>query len=457
MTPMPSGLSTRPESFAPSGESNLRLQRAIESLNLNLDDELRRYRQAKAGGDSVAPAPPRLQLRSNRKPIDLIALKTAASATAAPPHPSSNDRSQNSDRLQELLGQSSVPSSQAYPPQTAVHQVRLSHGGTLTTYRSAPEEYLESTEALLGTTGQAIQPPEEKYPSSLRRQLTTPLGMGALLLLLVGSASFGYLVTSPEAASHLTDNPIARRLGGEPVVDPDDANADGADSQSEVGFSPLGPDLSEKEFASLDLSNLSTLPSANAPAAQNVPVQTQLEEAPAPGGDGSAETTPPVARPGVLTPAGTRSSSAVLRAEIVAAPRAAAPAPSAAARPAPAAPATPPPAIRVAPSAANARPPQPLARDRAASVAPAAPPPAVAPPAPLTQAPPSAAPNYYVVTDYTGAGSLDSARGVVGDAYVRNFSGGTRIQMGAFSQESSARDLVQQLQGQGIPAQVISP
>ncbi|MGB3309535.1 MAG: SPOR domain-containing protein, partial [Nodosilinea sp.] len=82
---------------------------------------------------------------------------------------------------------------------------------------------------------------------------------------------------------------------------------------------------------------------------------------------------------------------------------------------------------------------------------------AVAPPAPITQAPPQAAPSYYVVTDYSGATSLESARGAVGDAYVRDFSGGTRIQMGAFSQESSARNLVNQLQGQGIPAQVITP
>jgi cell division septation protein DedD len=59
-----------------------------------------------------------------------------------------------------------------------------------------------------------------------------------------------------------------------------------------------------------------------------------------------------------------------------------------------------------------------------------------------------------VVADYTGNQSLESARGVVGDAYVRDFQGGTKIQMGAFSQESSARDLVQRLQQQGIPAQV---
>ncbi|MGG6239905.1 SPOR domain-containing protein [Nodosilinea sp. AN01ver1] len=472
MTPLPSGLSTRPESFAPTGESTLRLQRAIESLALNLDDELHRYRQNRSGQGAI-PAPARLQLRPNRKPIDLIALKTAAAAPATPPPPPPNAR------LQELLGQASVPSTQAYPPKTTVNQVRLSHGGTLTTYRPSPEEYLESTEALLGS--HPSRPPAGKggdeNPPSLIRQLTSPLGMGALLLLLVGSASFGYLVTSPEAISHLSDNPIARRLKGAPADGTaSDAQSNSA-SQGESGFKPLGPDLSEQEFSSIDLDDISTLPSANSPTpVQNVPVQTQLGETP--GAESGAEgvgpegavsdlraagAVPSAPRPGVLTPAGGRSNSAVVRANIVAAPRPAAttqpsavrsaPAPS---RPAPTAPATPPPAVRVAPPAANAQPPQPLSRNRAPSAPPAAPP-AVAPPAPITQAPPQSAPNYYVVTDYNGASSLESARGAVGDAYVRDFSGGTRIQMGAFSQESSARNLQQQLESQGIPAQVISP
>lgn len=463
MTQLPSGLSTRPETFAPASESNLRLQRAVESLNLNLDDELHRYRQARSG--QATPAPARLQLRTQRKPIDLITVKaTAAAASTVAPPPNA--------RLQEILGQASAPNGQVYPPQAAVHQVRLSHGGTLTTYRPAPDEYLESTEALLGSLPNAgHHRSEPEYAPSLLRQLTTPLGMGALLLLLVTSAGFGYLVTSPQAIQHLTDNAITRRLKGDPT--PADSNAetsvalDGLDSQAESGFKPLGPDLSEQEFASLDLNNISTLPSADSPnsptgaAASGTTSPAMVGGQPLPiAGQrpGEPRTTGP--RPGVLTPAG--GSGGVLRAEIVAAPQASASSrPAATAAPTRSAPApvTAPPAVRVAPPAANARPPQPLASNRAPA-APTAPvaPPAVAPPAPITQAPPqAAAPSYYVVTDYNGTQSLESARGAVGDAYVRNFSSGTRIQMGAFSQQSSAQNLVNQLQNQGIPAQVISP
>ncbi|HIK43486.1 MAG TPA: SPOR domain-containing protein, partial [Leptolyngbyaceae cyanobacterium M65_K2018_010] len=108
------------------------------------------------------------------------------------------------------------------------------------------------------------------------------------------------------------------------------------------------------------------------------------------------------------------------------------------------------PPLRVAPPAANAQPPQPLSP--ASTPAPPAP-----LPAPAASQASSPRPNYYVVTEYTGSQSLESARGAVNDAYVRTFNDGAKIQMGAFSQESSARNLAEQLQQQGIPAQVYTP
>jgi cell division septation protein DedD len=62
-----------------------------------------------------------------------------------------------------------------------------------------------------------------------------------------------------------------------------------------------------------------------------------------------------------------------------------------------------------------------------------------------------------VVTDYTGDPSLEAVREVVGDAYVRNFDVGARIQVGAFNTEEGAAALIEELQGQGIEAQVYEP
>jgi cell division septation protein DedD len=61
------------------------------------------------------------------------------------------------------------------------------------------------------------------------------------------------------------------------------------------------------------------------------------------------------------------------------------------------------------------------------------------------------------VTDYTGDPSLDAARAVVDDAYVRNFDVGARIQLGAFNTEAGAAALIEDLQSQGIEAQVYEP
>lgn len=60
----------------------------------------------------------------------------------------------------------------------------------------------------------------------------------------------------------------------------------------------------------------------------------------------------------------------------------------------------------------------------------------------------------YVVTPYTGDRSLEEARQAVSGAYVRNFPQGAQVQLGAFSNADSAQSLVQELNSQGIPAQV---
>jgi acyl CoA:acetate/3-ketoacid CoA transferase alpha subunit len=62
-----------------------------------------------------------------------------------------------------------------------------------------------------------------------------------------------------------------------------------------------------------------------------------------------------------------------------------------------------------------------------------------------------------VVTDYTGDPSLSQARQAIGDAYVRNFDDGAKVQMGSFGDSASAEQMVRQLQQQGVPAQVYQP
>jgi hypothetical protein len=59
------------------------------------------------------------------------------------------------------------------------------------------------------------------------------------------------------------------------------------------------------------------------------------------------------------------------------------------------------------------------------------------------------------VTHYDSDRTLDSVRKVVPDAYVRNFSGGAHIQLGATGSAAEAEARAQQLRQQGISAEVV--
>ena len=166
-------------------------------------------------------------------------------------------------------------------------------------------------------------------------------------------------------------------------------------------FVPPGPDLSAREFVDLDLDRLSTLevdPTSPAVAPSVTPGTL-----PRPA-DGSAD--------GSTVPGATGQPTAP---------------PSAVAADATATP---------APAAANASP---------------------AATSPVTAAPTPAGSNYYVVMGFTGDASLTTAREVVTDAFVRNFSNGTYIQVAAFDNEAGAKAQIEALQQRGLTVQLYGP
>ncbi|MDY7023646.1 MAG: SPOR domain-containing protein, partial [Cyanobacteriota bacterium] len=64
---------------------------------------------------------------------------------------------------------------------------------------------------------------------------------------------------------------------------------------------------------------------------------------------------------------------------------------------------------------------------------------------------------YYVVTTYTNPQSLEKARTVVADAYVRDFKTGKKVQLGALDNPEAAKRLAEQLRVQGISVQFDAP
>jgi len=414
-----------------AAELNPVLGHALGSLTINLDDELSRYRRLRQGQSTTrAYHPP---FHKSRKALNLISVqsqtaqapptsaKSQRTPSVVPPPPPPNPRlSRHSDPGQ--LTVTTTPAAQALS----------SSADSLAPAITSPQDYLASSAALLRSTpaqadSSSPAPAGSGRTPVLWRHLTTPLGLGTLLLLLVGSGGLGYVLTNPATLEHLWQGRQSQEAEA-----PQTAETPVATTESQTPFESWGPDLASQEFIELNLNTLSTLSSQLASPAPAVPPAAETApgaetEANADSTTHEADTTRPV-------------------------PPDAAPTPAATAGPTPAQPRTISrrPAPTATPSSAPA--PQP---SRAATPAPrsttarstAAPSPAAA----------SVSPNHYVVADYTGDQSLAVARQVVSDAYVRNFPMGARIQLGAFVDAESAQSLVNQLQSQGIAARVYTP
>lgn len=423
------------------------LRHALNSLSVQLDQELARYRYARRGEAPTAPTP---QFRPRRRNLDLISVSARHSDGPSHPQPGTppplppNPRIQRepaahaateaaSDRqaaaTPPLLNAAGAPQPIAPPSQDVVSTAAIA---------ANPDGYMPSSEALLESlealAGEGVAAPPEPSPAPWRARLSTPLGLGSLLLLLVASAGFGFVMVNPTAVQHL----VNRESAAEPESPSDGDTSEASAILSEEGTllgrqvprgrSPLGelsPDLSQQEFVALNRSTLSTLP-----------VESPSLNA----------TTPPGSTPG--DPAAPASSQPTPTSPLAGAQVVPAPSPT-------------PLAVAPRPTPNPVTPPRPAAPAAPAQPAPQAPRPQPAAPSSAAPATPSgsssSAPSrttYYVVADYTGDPSLNEARTVVSDAYVRNFEIGARIQLGAFESQATANEFINDLAGQGINAQV---
>ncbi|NET10081.1 MAG: hypothetical protein F6K09_03880 [Merismopedia sp. SIO2A8] len=376
-----------------------------------------------------------------------------------------------------------------------------------------PDGYLESSEELLKSIKQeeeranAIASATETETTglgssrALRGSLLTPLGLGSILLLILSSATLGYLILRPS-----TLNAIASWMSSPNSSGGNPSNLESGQQQG--GLSNLAPDLAAGEFDPLRANNLSSLPAV---------VDTDQIN----GVGGGATQSDSLSSNGVEgTPAedtvvASRSDAASDgRALSVSSPsQSPASLPVTAPQPAPRRVAAPTPTPRYTPPTPAASPPSPVTpTSTTASPLPSPPPerttepvsapdgsdesnpveeaplsleeretppisvpphseaiavptssssPPVSSPSPAstpTTPPVSAAPIqedlYYVTTPYTGDQSLEAAQDAVSGSYVRSFPEGTQVQMGAFSSESGAEAFVQNLQDQGISAEV---
>lgn len=341
---------------------------------------------------------------------------------------------------QSILSYSDYADLSAYAPNATLQ--RLAHPTDPQIATQTPSDYFASSEELLRSIAEdeaELRAELQSEPASQRfSTLLTPLGVGSMLLLLLSSTMLGYVVMNPTVIQFTANSDPVQPTPASPAP-----NIDRATTPS--------PDLSAEEFVDLDLDTLSTIPrqtttsskpnaAADAAKSKNGATRTAQPRSSNPqasgnSGSSSSASSPTASRALPTVPAPQPSFSTV----VVSAEPPVAPAPD----PAPvAAPPEPEPVVAEPISAA---------------------PPAAADPAPEIAAAPTSPTQasgnyYYVVTDYSGDPSLESARDVVPDAYVRNLpEAGAKVQFGAFNDEAKAQEMRQQLQEQGISAEVYRP
>ena len=432
------------KSSAPQPPSPV-LQAILASLDVQLEDELARYRRR----STMKAVPTSTAGRSQpKKGLDLIAIKatggrTQPSTAAGEPGLEGLPASVAKLNPTEVQVEAGNGESHTYPPVGAMPQPGIDidrNSGTplepfpswnqaqanlanVTVSPMQPNEYLESSEALLKNLNEEKATPARER--SFTESLLTPLGIGSMLLLLLSSATLGYVATNPSSLSHLRWKGLfASRTPGDDQTLEKTANA--GVSKSGGGKIPNTPNLASQEFVDLNLRSLSTitpkpLPKIQPLVTQNPPLPVK-QPAPLPNVGSSPLDLPSALLPqaiqsGVLPQITTQSSTPL-----------------------------PPPTIGQSvggqPNSAKPK----ASPNKAANQKPAT-------PAKAKAAPPGEN-KFVVVMAYNGDRSLAEARKVVPDAHLDNARQGKRIQLAAFPTESQAKKKAETLRKQGLSAQV---
>jgi hypothetical protein len=441
-----------------------RVKQALAYLDCYLEDELLRYRRAKSGSQ-VAPSSARAMRPDDRAkatveltqfvPIDALPKPKKATELEMPElrvQDSLVDENSISESAMPLAsdvlaGLAVIPEDGEASEEAYSLDDLMNHSGMemLGDRYASPDDYLESSEELLRSLAQ--EEANVEHERSSLESLLTPFGIGSMMLMLMGSGMFGYLVMNPSTFTALGSG-LSRMVSGfrggspapaAPVVAAAPAQGGGEVPKESSEFM----DLSLKSLVVMGTQGKGTaalrLPAAIAP-------KTNASGAPGSIVNAQPGIMPTVIVPGQPTAAG---NSAPAGTAIVgggtpqgAAPSNVAAQPAAKSKPSLYRPVQPQKSYQPARSTA----PQPV---RTVELPPAPSTPTSIPP--VETAPVPVPEGYRVEIPYTGDTDLERAQKSDSGAYFKNGENGAVIQMGeTYSSREAAEAKVQQLKQQGF-------
>lgn len=471
---------TAPELIMPEPILKGGLRSVLSSLDVQLEDELARYRRQR-----------RLQTRAGTAESNSPQIQ--ASSQATPPLTTGGGAIATETAPSEAPGSSLALLPQAAADPAPEDDYFASSAALLESLSAIPEEELGGRQS------------EQLERDRWLQELLTPAGIGASLLALGAAATASYLLLNPHSLNHLR----WAALPPESVQPNGDAagpvSADSTPRAIAAELPPGAPDLTQREFIQLSLNSLGTIdPNGNpirtqrlggfeglaalAPGGISVDATQLLPHGfGLPGTEGQTGPTSvaPTLVPNVIQPLPQSSllsglANGVSGRSTAEQMAAATPLPSvvsvtgsgngsgngnggangdgaknaAAAKPAPTIQ-----PMEVKPLPARAPAPQPApAKAQEEQISYWEPEPKAVAPSPEPAIAPDISrfsdPSYIVVTPYTSDALLADVQAVVPDAYVENFETGAKIQAGVFDDAASAGDLLRRLQAQGVAATV---
>ncbi|MCA1992992.1 MAG: hypothetical protein LDL41_13285, partial [Coleofasciculus sp. S288] len=351
---------------------NPTLQAALSCLDVQLEEELGRYRRQRAGRPVMSPRG--LGRHQIRKPIDLISvdksggqpqqpvsaqlpaasmpmlsiplalanpapaeasaketpnqpiaktgqMDTASAATAEPADVRVTPSSSN-EAVSPAIAQDSMSEQLAPPEEPKQVEGDLVHSPAP---QSPPEDYLESSEQLLRSLGEeeVESQPEKRFTD----RLLTPLGVGLMLLVLLSSATVVYIATNPSALKALGLNQFLGSKTSTTAQSPTETTQAKVEPAKEAAALD-GPNLAAEEFPEVNLDSLSQLetspsPIPSSPSSSTIPAVPDLpnsqaaapplpvapnQSVPGRSSDLGAALLPSALQPGAVAPAPTAPS-----------------------------------------------------------------------------------------------------------------------------------------------------
>jgi hypothetical protein len=388
------------------------LAAALASLEVQLDQELARYRRARIASKTAHQ--PRTGSYVSSLPQEATEITALAevkpSVTATPiPEPPLDKPAPVTAKIETGEKPQQRPSTDS--SQTQIPLPSSNHTGSIvpaaaSTVQSEsliqpnetptqPDDYLESSEALLRSLTDEEQA-QTKSPSNSNDSLLSPLGIGSMLLLLMASLSLGYVVFNPKSLPQLSLDKI---FNNNSASNTNSTQTQSVEIQSqpsvETQLTPIAkyPNLAAKEFPEVKEPN------------DIVGLQPKIQSTPI------APVNPPVVIPTPTTPL-------------------------------------------VVNPLPEVQPVQPLNLPPIATTTPA-PQPTITPPQVNDQITPAADGFYHIVMDNEGDRSVVTARQVVPDAYLSPNQ--KLIYLGALKTKEQVQKRLQELQAKGIKARVQQP